>query len=64
MQIARGVEEREYQGLEEVEDDDDFEAEELLESAAGLENRLEALIEPENSYDGNDGRDRSNNTDL
>ncbi len=64
MQIARGVEEREYQGLEEVEDDDDFEAEELLESAAGLKNRLEALVEPEDSCDGNDRGDRSNDTDL
>lgn len=37
VQIVR-AEEREYQGLEEVEYDDDFEADELLESAAGLEN--------------------------
>lgn len=47
VQIARGLEEREYGGLEEVEEDDDFEADELLESAAGLENRFRASIESE-----------------
>lgn len=64
MQIARGVEEREYQGLEEVEDNDDFEAEELVESAAGLKNRFEALVKSEDSCDSNDGGDCSNDTDL
>lgn len=38
VQMARGVEEREYQGLKDVEYDYNFEADELLKSAAGLEN--------------------------
>lgn len=58
------MEEREYQGLEEVEYNDDFETEKLLESAAWLENRFEAIIESEDRCDSNDGGDRSNDSDL
>lgn len=47
MQMARGVEEGEYQGLEEVEYDDYFEADELVEGAVGLEIRFEASVESE-----------------
>ncbi len=62
--MSRGEEQREHHGLEEVEEDNDLEAEELLKSAAGLEDWFEALVEAEDSYDGKDSRDRSNDSNL
>ena len=63
MQIAL-AEEREYQGLEEVEEDNDFEADELPESTTGLENRFQAFVESENRGDCNQGGDCTNDGDL
>ena len=63
VQMAR-LEEREYHGLEEAEENDDFEADELLESAAGLEDRFEAFVESEDGGDGKDGGDCADDADL
>lgn len=51
MQVAGGVEEREYECLEEVEENKDFEADQLFESAAGLEDRFRALVKLEDRGD-------------
>ena len=63
VQIAL-AEEREDQGLEEVEEDNGFEADELLESTAGLKNRTQAFVESEDRCDCNQGGDCANDGDL
>ena len=63
VQIAL-AEEREYQGLEEIEEDNDFEADELLESTAGLKNGFQALVESEDRCDCNQSGDCTNDGDL
>lgn len=52
MQVTGRLQEGEDNGLYEVEEDDEFEADELLEGSHGLEFSLEASVEAEDGGDG------------